>query len=81
MLYKEIEVKTWYLTKYSEDTEGVNLKWDISFADVYEVLKSNPDSLYSFIGVGDSLIRERIFEKIAELYGIEYDEVYNMYLK
>jgi hypothetical protein len=31
--------------------------------------------VYEYIGVGDSLIRERLFEKLAEITGHEYEDL------
>jgi hypothetical protein len=73
------EIKTWYLTTYSDDKQGVNIKWTITFEQAYNCLKSKED-FYEFIGITDSVIRERIFEKIAELYEIDYSVVYNQWL-
>jgi hypothetical protein len=76
---KHREIKTWYLSTYSDDKQGVNIKWDITFEQAAYCLKSK-DDFYEFIGVEDSVIRERIFWKIAELYEIEYSAVYNQWL-
>jgi hypothetical protein len=73
------EIKTWYLTTYSEDKQGVNIKWNVTFEQAYNCLKSKED-FYEFIGIADTIIRERIFEKIAELYEIDYSVVYNQWL-
>jgi hypothetical protein len=76
---KQSEIKTWYLSTYSDDKQGVNIKWDITFEQAAYCLKSKED-FYEFIGVEDTIIRERIFEKIAELYEIDYSVVYNQWL-
>ena len=73
------EIKTWYLTTYSDDKQGVNINWDITFEQAAYCLKSK-DDFYEFIGIADTIIRERIFEKIAELYEIDYSVVYNQWL-
>ena len=73
------EIKTWYLTTYSDDKQGVNIKWDITFEQAAYCLVSKED-FYEFIGIADTIIRERIFEKIAELYEIDYLVVYNQWL-
>lgn len=76
---KQTEIKTWYLSTYQDDKQGVNLKWNTTFEQAYNCLKSKKD-FYEFTGIADSLIRERIFEKIAELYEIDYSIVYNQWL-
>jgi hypothetical protein len=76
---KQSEIKTWYLTTYSDDKQGVNIKWNITFEQAYNCLKSKED-FYEFIGIDDSVIRERIFMKISELYKVDYSVIYNQWL-
>lgn len=35
---------------------------------------------YAYLSVTDSLVRERIFRKLSEMLGVEYDEIYNLWL-
>jgi hypothetical protein len=37
--------------------------------------------VYRYIGVADSVIRERLFERLAEELEVSYDYVYNLWLK
>jgi hypothetical protein len=72
-------IQSWYLNTFLDDAEGVSLKRNVTFAQAYNCLKSKED-FYEFIGIADTIIRERIFEKIAELYEIDYSVVYNQWL-
>jgi len=72
-------IQSWYLNTFLDDAEGVSLKRNITFAQAYNCLVSK-DDFYEFIGIADTIIRERIFEKIAELYEIDYSVVYNQWL-
>ena len=36
--------------------------------------------IYQYIGVGDSIVRERLFEKLAEELETSYEYVYNLWL-
>jgi len=72
-------IQSWYLNTFLDDAEGVSLKRNITFAQAYNCLVSKED-FYEFIGIADTIIRERIFEKIAELYEIDYSVVYNQWL-
>jgi hypothetical protein len=76
---KQSTIQSWYLNTFLDDAEGVSLKRNITFEQAYSCLKSK-DDFYEFIGVADTIIRERIFEKIAELYEIDYSVVYNQWL-
>lgn len=37
--------------------------------------------VYDVLEVADSLIRERVFGKLSEIYAVDYDVVYNMWLR
>ena len=36
--------------------------------------------IYDYIGVGDSLIRERLFTRLSKMLGLDYDHIYEMWL-
>ena len=76
----ETNLKNWYSETYPTDELGENINPFISFYDVFYALDNYGD-IYDLIGESDSLIRERIFEKLCELTGHTYEEVYNQWLK
>lgn len=71
-------VKEYYLKEYPEDDLGEDLK-DITFAKLLADMNKGI-SPYDSFGVGDSIIRERIFEELSELLGVEYDVIYYLWL-
>ena len=71
-------VKKEYLKKYPKDDLGDKLN-DITYDDVLEAL-SGGKNVYEVFGVGDSLIREHIFQMVEEKTGIPYDELYDAWL-
>jgi hypothetical protein len=73
------KIREWYTTIYADDELGEEIKDDITFADVLETL-NNYEDVYEVIGVGDSIIRERIFEKLSILLNKGYDYIYNLWL-
>lgn len=73
------KIREWYMTIYADDELGEEIKDDITFADVLETL-NNYEDVYEVIGVGDSIIRERIFEKLSILLNKGYDYIYNLWL-
>ena len=73
-------VKNWYCETYPDDELGERINPIISFDDVFNTL-DNYGNLYNLIKVYDSVIRERIFEKLSELSGHTYDEIYEQWLK
>lgn len=71
-------VKNWYLFDFQTDELGLELNW-VTFEQVYIsiILKSD---LYKTIGVSDSLVRERLFSKLAEILKVDYSHIYNLWL-
>ena len=74
------KIKEWYCETYPTDDMGVELYDDITFYDLFETL-DRYKNVYDFIGVGDSIIRERLFAKLAEIMGVDYEYVYEQWLK
>lgn len=72
---KDVYFKYWYMQNYPKDKLGVELNDYISFEDLYDEDYSKYN-IYDVMGVGDSLIRERLFEHLAEIYNVSYDSVY-----
>lgn len=76
---KNILIKDWYTENYPSDDLGQKLNNDKTFNDIWNAIHNGID-VYSFLGVSDSIVRERVFEKLAEIKGVEYDYVYNKWL-
>ena len=74
-----MKIKEFYLEKYPTDVLGTELKGDINFFELYNLLVNGGD-VYRFLGVSDSLVRERVFMELANLLEKEYTYVYNLWL-
>lgn len=72
-------IKEWYLENFSSDTMGLDINDGITFEDLFHVLDRRQD-VYDFLGVLDSLIRERVFVKLAEIIEADYEYVYDQWL-
>ena len=72
-------IKDWYRNNYKTDELGEEINLTVTFNDLYNALLNNKD-IYDLIGVSDSLIRERLFEKLSDLLGVKYEDVYSMWL-
>lgn len=72
-------VKEWYLRIYPTDDLGNDLKGNITFKDVYYNLGLG-GGLYEFVGIEDSIVRERIFEQLAIIKGVGYDVIYDKWM-
>lgn len=73
-------IREFYLENYPTDDLGLELNETPTFAGLLNQLIIGGD-VYRYIGVGDSVIRERLFERLAEELNVKYDYVYNLWLK
>jgi hypothetical protein len=69
-------LKNWYISNFKTDSLGKEL----SSKSTFEGLKNNLPNVYDYIGVGDSLVRERLFSELSKRLNISYDQVYNKWL-
>jgi len=76
---RDMKIKEFYLEAFPTDELGIELNENTTFAGLLNELIVDRD-VYKYIGVGDSIIRERLFEKLAEELGTSYDYVYNLWL-
>ena len=74
-----MKIKEFYLNEYPTDELGEELNENATFVGLLNCLYEGND-VYDYIGEGDSLIRERLFEKLAQDLGSSYDYVYNLWL-
>ena len=77
---KRLRVKNWYIKNYPTDDLGKEINDNLSFWSFYTYLFQG-FNVYSVLGVGDSIVRERVFEKLAEILGVQYDYIYKLWLK
>ena len=74
-----MEIKQFYLNNYPTDELGVELNENANFTGLLNELFTGND-IYGYFGVGDSIIRVRLFEKLSEILNCSYDYVYNLWL-
>lgn len=72
-------VKDWYKSEYPSDELGDEINSNITFNDVFEALDNYKD-IYKLLGVGDSIVRERVFDELADIMGVDYDYIYGQWL-
>ena len=72
-------IREYYMENYPTDDLGVEINPEATFTGLYTVLRISGE-VYEYIGVGDSLIRERCFERLAEIAGVSYDEIYSKWV-
>ena len=73
-------IKQFYLETYPTDDMGNDIKDDATFVGLVTQLFGDGD-VYDYIGVYDSLVRERLFSELAKQLKTSYDYVYNLWLK
>ena len=74
-----MKIKEFYLNEYPTDELGLELNENATFVGLLNCLLED-NSVYDYFGVGDSIIRERLFEELARQLNKPYDYVYDMWL-
>lgn len=72
------KIKEWYMKEYSTDELGAEINNEITFEDLFAALDKD---VYEALGVGDSIIRERCFDKLAEIMNVDYDYIFEKWLR
>lgn len=69
-----------YSEAFPTDKDGLkDLNRNATFQDAFECLQTG-FNFYAFLGVSDSIVRERIFDALATLMGCSYDHIYYQWL-
>ena len=72
-------VKEWYIKEYSTDDLGQEINEEITFYDIFYALDRYKD-IYEILGVEDNIVRERVFQKLADIMKVEYNYIYEQWL-
>jgi hypothetical protein len=75
-----MNIREYYLGEYPSDELGMELNETPTVAGLLNQLIVGGD-VYRYIGVSDSIVRERLFERLAEELEVQYDYVYNLWIK
>ena len=73
------KIRDFYMEAFPTDELGKDINGGVDFNDAYECLQVGYD-FYSFLGVGDSIVRERVFDALATLMGCSYEHIYYQWL-
>ena len=74
-----MNIKEYYMDKYPQDELGLELNENATFVGLLNCLYEGND-VYEYIGEGDSLIRERLFENLALLTNKPYHYIWDLWL-
>ena len=78
---RKTPLKAYYLYEHTSDELGIKINNSITFYDLFRYLDNKNDfsvkydSVYDFIGVDDSIVRERLFEGLCKVMVCSYDEI------
>lgn len=73
-------IKSWYKKDYPDDELGEAINEKITFYDLFETLDRRK-SVYKLLGDDiDSIVRERIFEKLANIMDVKYEYIYDQWM-
>lgn len=77
-------IKAWYMLSFSDDEVGKELVSNATFGGLFETL-DNYENVYEYLFGdpmgGDSIVRERVFARLAGLLNVPYEYVYEQWLK
>jgi hypothetical protein len=59
-------IKKFYTENFSSDESGLEINENATFQGLFQVL-DNYDDVYEYIGVCDSLVRERVFWELSKV--------------
>lgn len=72
-------IKGWYMRTYPADGLGNELDGNVTFKEMFDRMAAGED-VYKVIGVGDSVVRERLFDELAKRRGVSYDTIYKLWM-
>lgn len=73
------KVKDYYINMFPDDELGAEINPELTFDQVYTALE-NGEEIYDVLGVGDSIVRERVFAELARRRNVDYDVIYYLWL-
>lgn len=72
-------VRDWYMEAYPDDGLGASIDPQMTFDRALDAVALG-SGFYDALGVGDSLVRERVFQELFERTGITYDDIYDAWM-
>lgn len=72
----ENNIKKWYQLTFPSDELGKEINTKATF----EELVNNLPSVYEYLNIGDSIIRERVFVELSLRMDVDYNYIYSKWL-
>lgn len=74
------KVKEYYLKEFPNEEDFVKYTpKNITFRELYDRMQKGED-VYDILDIGDSVVRERIFDELSRLLDVDYDVIYKLWL-
>lgn len=74
------KVKEYYLEEFPEEEDFVEATPEnITFRELYDRMQKGED-VYEILDIGDSVVRERVFDELSRLLDVDYDVIYKLWL-
>lgn len=80
VIAKTTKLKDWYKKHYPMDNMSDAINCNRTFYDLFECLDLHKDVYADCIGEVDSIVRQRLFSRLAEIMKVDYDYIYNQWL-
>ena len=74
-----LRVREWYVAAFPNDELGWEINADATFDGVQKAVDEGAD-VYALLEVNDSLIRERVFDKLSDITGVPYDDIFEKWV-
>ena len=73
------KIRDFYMEAFPTDELGKDINGNATFQDAFECLQVG-FNFYTFLGVDDSIVRERVFDALATLMGCSYEHIIGQWL-
>lgn len=77
-----MNIREFYVKNYPSDEMGKGINPEATFDGLVQTLNNRHylHDVYEYLNVYDSIIRERLFEKLSEILNCEYEVIYQSWL-
>lgn len=76
---KQFNAREYYMTRRPNDELGERIDPKLTLFDIWDGMLRGED-FYSIIGVCDSIVRENMFNMLAQRIGVGYNVIYSLWL-
>jgi hypothetical protein len=74
-----MNIREFYVKNYPSDDLGIGINPEATFDGLVQTLNRCGD-VYEYLYVYDSIVRERLFEKLSEILNCKYEVIYQRWL-